>query len=64
VPVITLALQALEQMGISRTELQGAILPTEAARLLGPLLTSRGFDMSRPVRIIELATGEGFVLTQ
>jgi hypothetical protein len=31
---------------------------------MNALLASRGFDMTRAVRVVELANGEGFVFTQ
>jgi hypothetical protein len=63
-PVLMLTLETLERLGASYPALQQATLSPEARRALEPLLVSRGFDVTRPVRVLELASGEGFVLSQ
>jgi len=62
-PTITLTRATLEALGVSPDDFTGAIT-VEAKRLLEPLLASRGFDVTRTVHVVELANGEGFVLTQ
>ena len=62
-PTITLTRTTLEALGVSPDDLTEAIT-AEAKRLLEPLLASRGFDVTRTVHVVELASGDGFVLTQ
>jgi hypothetical protein len=62
-PTITLTRTTLEALGVSPDDFTGAIR-AEAKLLLEPLLASRGFDVTRTVHVVELASGEGFVLTQ
>jgi hypothetical protein len=57
-------LETLAALGVSRGDLLQPVLSSDATRLLGALLVSRGFDVTRAVRVTELASGEGFVLTQ
>jgi hypothetical protein len=64
VPTLTLTLETLAAVGVSRDDLLQPALSSDAKRLLEALLTSRGFDVTRAVRVIELASGEGFVLAQ
>jgi hypothetical protein len=64
VPTLTLTLGTLAALGVCRDDLLEPVLSSDATRLLEALLTSRGFDVTRAVRVIELATGEGFVLAQ
>ena len=64
VPTLTLTLETLAALGVSRGDLLQPVLSSDATRLLEALLVSRGFDISRAVQVIELASGEGFVLTQ
>ena len=62
-PTLTLSLDALQQVGVRR----GHLVPTftlEGRGLLEALLASRGFDMTRAIRVVELASGDGFVFTQ
>jgi hypothetical protein len=62
-PTLTLTTETLATLGIRRQQL----VPTftlDGRGLMDALLTSRGFDMSRAVRVVELASGEGFVFTQ
>jgi hypothetical protein len=63
VPTLTLTLDTLATLGVRRAHL----VPTftlEGRGLLEGLLVSRGFDMARAMRIVELATAEGFAFTQ
>jgi len=64
-PTITMPLEALIALGVSRAELTPK-LTLDAKRALQPLLVPRGFDMCRPILLVELATAEGvgFVLSQ
>jgi hypothetical protein len=64
VPTLTLTLETLTALGVPRDDLLEPVLSSEAIRHLEALLTSRGFDVTRAVRVIELASGEGFVLAQ
>jgi hypothetical protein len=62
-PTLTLSPDTLEQLGVRRAHL----VPTftlEGRGLLEGLLASRGFDMARAIRVVELGSGEGFVFTQ
>jgi hypothetical protein len=63
-PTLTLSLGTLEALGLSRADFSESTLPPDAKHALEPLLASRGFDITRAVRVDELASGEGFVLTQ
>jgi hypothetical protein len=63
-PIVTLTLDKAEALGVSRTELLESTLSLHAMRALEPLLASRGFDMTRTVHVVVLASGEGIVLTQ
>jgi hypothetical protein len=64
VPVLTLTVDRVEALGVSRDELQQSILGLDSKRRLEPMLASRGFDMTRMIHVVVLATGEGIVLTQ
>jgi hypothetical protein len=57
-------LDTLAALGAFRDDLLQPVLSSDAMRLLEALLASRGFDISRAVQVIELTSGEGFVLTQ
>jgi hypothetical protein len=62
-PTLTLTTETLATLGIRRQQL----VPTftlDGRGLMDALLASRGFDLSRAVRVVELASGEGFVFTQ
>jgi hypothetical protein len=62
-PTLTLSRETLEHIGLRRAHL----VPTftiEGRGLVETLLASRGFDMTRAIRVVELASGEGFVFTQ
>jgi hypothetical protein len=61
---LTLTLETLAALGISRDDLLQPAPSSDAKRRLEALLTSRGFDVSGAVRVIELTSGEGFVLMQ
>jgi hypothetical protein len=61
---MTLTLETLAALDVSRNDLLEPVLSSDAKRVLEALLTSRGFDITRTVRVVELASGEGFVLTQ
>jgi hypothetical protein len=41
-----------------------SVLGPDSKRRLEQMLASRGFDMTRTVHVIMLASGEGIVLTQ
>jgi hypothetical protein len=62
-PTLTLTLGTLEALGLSRADFSESTLRPDAQHL-EPLLASRGFDVTRTVRVHELTCGEGFVLTQ
>jgi hypothetical protein len=57
-------MDTLNALGVSLADLLPVVLQRETVTLLEPLLASRGFDVTRDVRIVALATGEGVVLTQ
>ena len=62
-PTLTLTTETLASLGVRREQL----VPTftiDGRSLMEALLASRGFDMGRAVRVVELASGEGFVFTQ
>ena len=63
-PTLTLTLGTLEALGLSRADFSESTLRPDAQHTLEPLLASRGFDVTRTVRVHELRGGEGFVLTQ
>ena len=54
-PTLTLTLDTLAALGVSRDDLLQPVLSSDATRLLEPLLASRGFDISRAVQVIERA---------
>jgi hypothetical protein len=63
VPTVTLTLDTLAAFGVLRAHL----VPTftlEGRGLLEALLASRGFDIARAIRVVELKSREGFMLTQ
>jgi hypothetical protein len=64
VPVLTLTMDRVEALGVSRDELQQSTLGLDSKRRLEPMLTSRGFDMTRTIHVVVLASGQGIVLTQ
>jgi hypothetical protein len=62
-PTLTLTAETLATLGVRRAQL----VPTftlDGRGLVEALLVSRGFDMTRAVRVVELASGDGFVFTQ
>jgi len=62
-PTLTLTIETLAILGASRAHL----IPTmtlEGRGLLEAHLVSHGFDMARAIRVVELPSGEGFVITQ
>ena len=64
IPTLTLTLGTLEALGLSPADFSESTLRPDAQHTLEPLLSSRGFDVTRTVRVHELTGGEGFVLTQ
>jgi hypothetical protein len=64
VPVLTLAMDRVEALGVSRDELLRSTLGSDSKRRLEPMLTSRGFDMTRMIHVVFLRNGQGIVLTQ
>jgi hypothetical protein len=63
-PTLVLTTSMADELGVARADLLGSTLSEDAGRLLEGLLRSRGFDLSCPVHIIEMAGDSGFVLTQ
>jgi hypothetical protein len=63
-PVLTLTMDSVEALGLSRDKLQQSTLGLDSKRRLEPMLASRGFDMTRTVHVVVLDNGEGIVLTQ
>jgi hypothetical protein len=62
-PTLTLTTETLATLGVRREQL----VPTftlDGRGLVDALLASRGFDMTRAVRVVELASGDGFVFAQ
>jgi hypothetical protein len=64
VPVLTLTMDRVEALGVSRDELQQSTLGLDSKRRLEPMLASRGFDLTRTIHVVVLASGDGIVLTQ
>jgi hypothetical protein len=64
VPVLTLTTDRVEALGVSREELLQSTLGPDSKRQLEPTLASRGFDMTRTIHVVVLASGDGIVLTQ
>jgi hypothetical protein len=64
VPVLTLTMDRVEALGVSRDELLVSSLGLDSKLRLEPLLTSRRFDMTRIIHVVILASGEDVVLTQ
>jgi hypothetical protein len=62
-PTITLTAETMSALGVSEDDLRQSPLPGHARCALEAMLTARGFDMAKPIRTVELATG-GFVLAQ
>ena len=54
----------VEVLGVSRDELLRSTLGADSKRRLELMLASRGFDMTRTIHVVILASGEGVVLTQ
>jgi hypothetical protein len=63
-PTLTLTLGTLEALGLSRADLSESTLRLDVQHPLEPVLASRGFDVTRTIRVHELTGGAGFVLTQ
>jgi hypothetical protein len=63
VPTVTLSLKTMQDLNLSAEDLRTSPLAGRAKTALEAILTSRGFDMTKPIQTVELATG-GFVLTQ
>jgi hypothetical protein len=64
VPVLTLTMDRVEALGVPHDELRQSTLGPDSKRRLEPMLASRGFDMTRTIHVVVLASGEGIVLTQ
>jgi hypothetical protein len=64
VPVLTLAMDQVEVLGVSLDELRQLALAQDSKRRLEPMLTSSGFDMTRTIYIVSLRSGEGVLITQ
>jgi hypothetical protein len=64
VPVLTLPMDRAEALGVSLEEIQQFTLGLDSKRRLEPMLASRGFDMTRTIHVVVLASGDGIVLTQ
>jgi hypothetical protein len=62
-PTITLTADTLTAFGARRDDLVPTLI-LHGNDLLAALLVSRGFNLTRPVRVVELACGEGFVFAQ
>jgi hypothetical protein len=54
----------VEALGVSLEEIQQFTLGLDSKRRLEPMLASRGFDMTRTIHVVVLASGDGIVLTQ
>jgi hypothetical protein len=63
-PTLTLTLDRAKALGVSQAELLDSTLAMDVKRLLEPMLASRGFDLTRTVHVVVLASGESIVLTQ
>jgi hypothetical protein len=63
-PVLTLTMDRVAALGVSHDELMQSTLGEDSKRRLEPMLASRGFDLTRTVHIVVLASGEDIVLTQ
>jgi hypothetical protein len=63
-PVLTLPMDRVEALGVSLEEIQQFTLGLDSKRRLEPMLASRGFDMTRTIHVVVLASGDGIVLTQ
>jgi hypothetical protein len=54
----------VEALGVSDAELRQSTLGPDSMRGLELVLASRGFDLTRTIHVVVLASGEGIVLTQ
>lgn len=63
-PVLTLTMDCVEALGVSHDELRQSTLGLDSTRRLEQMLASRGFDLTRTIHVVVLASGEGIVLTQ
>ena len=63
-PVLTLTMDRVEALGVSDAELRQSTLGPDSMRGLELVLASRGFDLTRTIHVVVLASGEGIVLTQ
>jgi hypothetical protein len=59
-----LTMDRVDVLGVSRDELLQFTLAADSKRGLELMLASRGFDMTRTIHVVVLASGEGIVLTQ
>jgi hypothetical protein len=63
-PVVTVTVDHLEGLGLLFDRLLRSTLDADAQRALEPLLASRGFDVTRTIHVVVLASGEGIILMQ
>jgi hypothetical protein len=63
-PVVTMTVDHLESLGLLFDRLLRSTLDVDAQRALKPLLASRGFDVTRTIHVVVLASGGGIVLIQ
>jgi hypothetical protein len=61
-PTLTLTIETLDALGVSRADFQESTPSSAATRAREGM--SRGFDVTRTVHVIVLASGEGVVLTK
>ena len=61
---LSLSRSAVALHGVPPAELQWPALTPEAIHALAPLLESYGFDVSRPIAVVELPEWQGFHLSQ
>jgi hypothetical protein len=63
-PTLTLSPVTVALQGVAPEGLRGLALPPEAMNALAPLLTARGFELTRPIYVRELPDLQGFRLAQ
>jgi hypothetical protein len=59
-PTVTLSRAAAVLHGVAPAALQGPALSAEAVQALAPILTARGFELTRPIYVRELPDSQGF----
>jgi hypothetical protein len=64
VPILTVSRAVVALRGVSPSDLGGPELSPAATQALTPLLESHGFDVTRPIQVLELSDYQGFRLTQ